>query len=46
MAGRSVRRVGARGDRGAQLMVLLAVGSKLTQKADIKRAKALAAQLD
>ena len=27
-------------------MVLLAVGSKLTQKADIKRAKALAALLD
>jgi putative addiction module killer protein len=32
--------------RGTQLLVLLAGGSKRTQKADIKRAKALALQLD
>jgi putative addiction module killer protein len=32
--------------RGAQLIVLLAGGSKRTQKRDIKRAKALAATLD
>jgi putative addiction module killer protein len=32
--------------RGAQLIVLLADGSKRTQKADIKRAKALVARLD
>ena len=31
--------------RGAQIIVLLAVGSKRTQKRDIKRAKALAALL-
>ena len=31
---------------GAQLIVLLAGGSKRTQKRDIKRAKALAASLD
>ena len=32
--------------RGAQLIVLLAGGSKRTQKADIKRAKSLVALLD
>ena len=32
--------------RGMQLIVLLAGGSKRTQKRDIKRAKALAASLD
>ena len=32
--------------RGAQLIVLLAGGSKRTQKSDIKRAKDLASRLD
>lgn len=32
--------------RGTQLLVLLAGGSKRTQKTDIKRAKALALRLD
>ena len=32
--------------RGVQLIVLLAGGPKRTQKADIKRAKSLAARLD
>jgi putative addiction module killer protein len=32
--------------RGTQIIVLLAGGSKRTQKKDIKRAKALAAEID
>jgi len=32
--------------RGAQVIVLLAGGSKRTQKADIKRARVLASELD